>query len=146
MEASGRCHKLQILEMKKRNLLFANGMILYINPEQNVELGSVFTICCLILLPYRPSSATLNRYNDHEHSCSMLCFHLELFFLILFILFYLFILLMTQIYLQNKNRLTDIKKNKCTVTKREIWGRGINQEFGINIHTLRYESDNKNSL
>jgi len=53
---------------------------------------------------------------------------------------------MTQIYLQNKNRLTDIKKNKCTVTKREIWGRGINQEFGINIHTLRYESDNKNSL
>ena len=89
MEASGRCHKLQILEMKKRNLLFANGMILYINPEQNVELGSVFTICCLILLPYRPSSATLNRYNDHEHSCSMLCFHLELFFLnfIYFILF-----------------------------------------------------------
>ena len=45
---------------------------------------------------------------------------------------------MTQIYL--KNRLTDIK-NKCTVTKREMWGRGINQEFGINKHTLRYESE-----
>ena len=46
---------------------------------------------------------------------------------------------------QNRNRLTDIK-NKCTVTKREMWGRGINQEFGINIHTLRYESDNKQEL
>lgn len=50
---------------------------------------------------------------------------------------------MTQIYLQN--RLTDIK-NKHTVTKREMWGRGINQEFGINIHILRYELDNKQEL
>ena len=44
--------------------------------------------------------------------------------------------LMTQIYLQNRNRLTD-NKNKLPVAKREMWGRGINQEFGINIHTLR---------
>ena len=27
-----------------------------------------------------------------------------------------------------------------------MWGRGINQEFGINIHTLRYELDNKQEL
>ena len=40
-------------------------------------------------------------------------------------------------YLQNRNRPTDIE-NKLMVTKRETWGGGINQEFGINIHTLLY--------
>ena len=40
-------------------------------------------------------------------------------------------------YLQNRNRLTDIE-NKHMVTKGETWCRGINQEHGINIHTLLY--------
>ena len=40
-------------------------------------------------------------------------------------------------YLQNRNRLTDIK-NKLTVTKGEMWRGGINQELGMNIHTLLY--------
>jgi len=38
--------------------------------------------------------------------------------------------------LQNRNRLTDIYKTKANmVTKGE---KGINQELGINIHTLLY--------
>ena len=44
----------------------------------------------------------------------------------------------TQINLFAKqNRPTDIE-NKLTVTKGERGGVGINQEFGINIYTLRY--------
>ena len=39
------------------------------------------------------------------------------------------------IYLQNRNRLTDLE-NKLRVTKRERWRGGINWEFGINIHSL----------
>ena len=41
----------------------------------------------------------------------------------------------TWIYLQNRNRLTDIK-NKLLVTKGETWQGEINQELGVNIHTL----------
>ena len=41
-------------------------------------------------------------------------------------------------YLQNRNRLTDIK-NKFMVTKGETWGGGgINQELGMTVHTLLY--------
>ena len=40
-------------------------------------------------------------------------------------------------YLQNRNRLTDIK-NKLMVMKGETLGGGINQELGMNIHTLLY--------
>ena len=41
-------------------------------------------------------------------------------------------------YLQNRNRLTDIE-NKLMVTKGETGGGGgINQELGMNIHTLLY--------
>ena len=36
-----------------------------------------------------------------------------------------------------QNRLTDIK-NKLMVTKGEMWRVGINQELGMNIHTLPY--------
>ena len=39
-------------------------------------------------------------------------------------------------YLQNRNRLTDIE-NKLMVTKGESGG-GINWEFGINCYTLLY--------
>ena len=31
-----------------------------------------------------------------------------------------------------------ISKNKLMFTKGETWGRGINQELVINIHTLQY--------
>ena len=41
------------------------------------------------------------------------------------------------IYLQNRNRLTDIG-NKFMITKGEILGEGINQVFGINILTIPY--------
>ena len=42
------------------------------------------------------------------------------------------------IYLQNRNRLTDIE-NKLMITNGKTWaGRGIDQEFGIKIHTLPY--------
>ena len=46
-------------------------------------------------------------------------------------------------YLQN--RLTDIE-NKLMVTRGETWGWGINQELGMNIHTLLYirQITNKN--
>ena len=45
-------------------------------------------------------------------------------------------------YLQNRNRLTDTE-NKLMVTKGKTWGGGINQELGINIHTLLYMIENQ---
>ena len=52
-------------------------------------------------------------------------------------------------YLQNRNRLTDIE-NKLMVTKRDSGGRGgeINEDFGINIYTLLYikEINNRDLL
>ena len=41
-----------------------------------------------------------------------------------------------------QNRLTDIKNN-LMVTKGETWWGGINQELGINIHTLLYMIENQ---
>ena len=40
-------------------------------------------------------------------------------------------------YLQNRNRLTDIK-NKLMVMKGETWWGEINQELEMNMHTLPY--------
>ena len=42
-----------------------------------------------------------------------------------------------EIHLQNRNRLTDIKK-KFLVTKGDRWGGGINQELGMDTPILLY--------
>ena len=40
-------------------------------------------------------------------------------------------------YLQNRNRLTDLQ-NEPVATRDEVWARGIDWEFGIDMYTLLF--------